>query len=512
MSRLRVAARLFLSFAAMAFLLVLVLGVAFQRMAVMQDASRDLATNWLPSVELVNKMNTLTSDFRIAEFRHVVSTEASDMAKAEQNLAEIGKSLKNDEAAYVELISSPEEKVLYEKFASVWERYLSAHERMISFSRANQNDDARALLDGESRKLFHEASDTLIALVKLNHDGGANAAKDAEAAYDSALWVMLAIGGVAMVVAAGLAVTLIRSITVPLSQAVDVAEQVAAGNLSMRIDTHRQDEFGDLLKAMQRMTTGLADLVGKVRSSSDSIATGASQIATGNADLSQRTEEQASALQQTASTMEELGSTVRLNADNAQHADQLAKKAATVAEQGGEVVSQVVGTMRDIQDSSRKIADIIAVIDGIAFQTNILALNAAVEAARAGEQGRGFAVVAGEVRTLAQRSAEAAKEIKALITASVERVEQGTSLVDQAGSTMNEVVGAIRRVTDIMGEISSSSSEQSSGVSQVGDAVSQMDQVTQQNAALVEESAAAAASLSTQAQMLVGAVSVFRTA
>ncbi len=247
-----------------------------------------------------------------------------------------------------------------------------------------------------------------------------------------------------------------------------------------------------------------------MRNSSDSIATGSAQIASGNADLSQRTEEQASALEETAASMEQLGSTVKANADSAREANQLAISASTVAIQGGEVVGQVVETMKGINDSSKRIADIISVIDGIAFQTNILALNAAVEAARAGEQGRGFAVVASEVRSLAQRSAEAAKEIKVLITASVERVEQGTTLVGQAGTTMVEVVSSIKRVTDIMGEISAASTEQSAGVSQVGEAVSQMDQVTQQNAALVEESAAAAESLKSQAQQLVQAVAVFK--
>jgi methyl-accepting chemotaxis protein len=321
---------------------------------------------------------------------------------------------------------------------------------------------------------------------------------------------------VAVVCLAGLALcswigwVISRSITRPIQQAVTVAQNVAAGDLSSTIEVTTTEETGRLLAALKTMTDSLVRIVGTVRSSSDSIATGSAQIASGNADLSQRTEEQASALQQTAASMDQLGSTVKANAENARQANQLALSASTVAVKGGEVVGQVVVTMKGINDSSKKIADIISVIDGIAFQTNILALNAAVEAARAGEQGRGFAVVASEVRSLAQRSAEAAKEIKSLITASVERVEQGTALVDQAGSTMTEVVNSIKRVTDIMGEISVASNEQSTGVSQVGDAVTQMDQVTQQNAALVEQSAAAAESLKQQAQQLVSAVAVFR--
>jgi methyl-accepting chemotaxis protein len=289
-------------------------------------------------------------------------------------------------------------------------------------------------------------------------------------------------------------------------------ERVKAGDFTQPVVDSARDEFSPLMAALRDMQDALSQVVRTVRGNAESVATASAQIAQGNQDLSQRTEEQASALEQTAASMEQLGSTVRQNSDNARQANQLAQSASSVAVQGGEVVGEVVQTMKGINDSSRRIADIIGVIDGIAFQTNILALNAAVEAARAGEQGRGFAVVASEVRSLAQRSAEAAKEIKTLITASVEQVEQGTALVDKAGSTMQEVVGSIRRVTDIMGEISAASTEQSAGVAQVGDAVSQMDQVTQQNAALVEESAAAAESLRGQAQQLVQAVALFKLA
>ncbi|WP_301260590.1 methyl-accepting chemotaxis protein [Eleftheria terrae] len=289
-----------------------------------------------------------------------------------------------------------------------------------------------------------------------------------------------------------------------------VASGIAAGRLDQSIDLGVAGEEGDLLRTMHRMQQQLSDVVGTIRSGADSVATASSQIAQGNQDLSQRTEQQASALQQTAATMEQLGSTVRNNADSAAQANQLALGASSVAARGGDVVGKVVSTMQGISDSSRKIGDIIGVIDGIAFQTNILALNAAVEAARAGEQGRGFAVVASEVRSLAQRSAGAAKEIKSLIGRSVEQVEQGTVLVDQAGRTMDEIVGSIQRVSDIVAEITSASAEQSSGVQQVGNAVTQMDHTTQQNAALVEESAAAAESLKGQARQLVQAVAVFQ--
>jgi len=303
-----------------------------------------------------------------------------------------------------------------------------------------------------------------------------------------------------------------RTTTRALDSAVRLAESVAAGDLTMRVQPQGRDEVARLLTALQAMTAQLSSVVGTVRQNSESVATASAQIAQGNADLSQRTEEQASALEETAASMEELGSTVQHNADSARQASELARNAATVASQGGVVVQQVVQTMQGINTSSSRIADIIGVIDGIAFQTNILALNAAVEAARAGEQGRGFAVVAGEVRSLAQRSAAAAREIKELITASVAQVGQGTQLVDQAGHTMNDIVNAIRQVSDLVGTISAATAEQSAGISQVGEAVAQMDTTTQQNAALVEESAAAANSLNGQAQQLVQAVAVFRLA
>ena len=301
-----------------------------------------------------------------------------------------------------------------------------------------------------------------------------------------------------------------RSITRPLAQAVDHAQGIAQGNLAQTIAVNGKDETAILLRTLHDMQARLADIVSGVRQNADGVATASTEIAQGNNDLSARTEQQASALQQTAASMEQLGSTVRQNADNAAQANQLAMSANDVASQSGSVVEQMVTTMRDIQDSSQRIADIIGVIDGIAFQTNILALNAAVEAARAGEQGRGFAVVAAEVRALAGRSADAAKEIKGLIDTSVQRVGHGTQLADQAGASMQEMVGAIRRVTDIMGEISAASREQSSGVVQVGAAITQMDRSTQQNAALVEESAAAADNLRGQAAQLVQAMAFFQ--
>ncbi|MDB5998653.1 MAG: hypothetical protein JWP52_352 [Rhizobacter sp.] len=357
--------------------------------------------------------------------------------------------------------------------------------------------------------LFAPAADALQQLTDLQIAVAKETNDQAIARYSAIRAISLAsiVIGLAVAVMFGVAIT--RSITRAVGLAVKVAQTVAGGDLTSRIDTTSTNETGQLMIALKAMNDSLVQVVGQVRQSSDSIATGSSQIASGNADLSQRTEEQASNLQQTAASMEELTSTVKSNADTARQATQLAQSASTVAEQGGVVVGQVVTTMQAITASSQKIADIIGTIDGIAFQTNILALNAAVEAARAGEQGRGFAVVAGEVRSLAQRSAAAAREIKSLITDSVEKVQSGSQQVDQAGRTMTDIVAQVKRVNDLIGEISSATAEQTQGIGQVGDAVSQLDQATQQNAALVEESAAAAESLSQQAAKLVSAVSVF---
>jgi methyl-accepting chemotaxis protein len=364
-------------------------------------------------------------------------------------------------------------------------------------------DKAASGVDRPAQALMKELTLQLVANQKAV---AAQAAGDAD--RNKAIALGLMIFATAAAVAGG--VLLSRQILHPLEQAVQVAELVAHGDLSSSIDTTGKDEVGALLASLNTMQTNLRQMVVNVRQGAEGVATASSEIASGNHDLSSRTESQASALEETAASMEELSAQVKQNADSARQANQLAMSASTVAVKGGEVVGQVVETMKGINESSRKIADIISVIDGIAFQTNILALNAAVEAARAGEQGRGFAVVASEVRSLAGRSADAAKEIKSLISASVERVEQGTSLVDEAGVTMTEVVGSIKRVTDIMGEISAASNEQSLGVAQVGEAVTQMDQATQQNAALVEEMAAAASSLRSQAQELVQVVAVFQ--
>jgi methyl-accepting chemotaxis protein len=408
------------------------------------------------------------------------------------------------------IAASGPEKDLFAKILEQRKAYSASRDGAVKAKAAGNEEEAARLLDKEftpASKLYQDLLQDLVTMQRASMDATANAIDDN--AVDSTK-LMLILAACALLAGAVLSWQLTRGIVRPIRDAVSVAETVASGDLTHRIDASGQDETGALLRALRHMNDSLVGIVSQVRGSTDTIATGSREISAGNLDLSNRTEQQASALEETAASMEELTTTVRQNADNARQANQLAIAASEVAVQGGAVVGQVVTTMGAINDSAKRIVDIIGVIDGIAFQTNILALNAAVEAARAGEQGRGFAVVASEVRNLAQRSAAAAKEIKELITASVNNVDAGAKLVDQAGSTMEQVVGSIRRVTDIMAEITSASQEQTGGIEQVNTAIGQMDQVTQQNAALVEEAAAAAASMQDQAGKLAEVVSVFK--
>jgi len=435
---------------------------------------------------------------------------ASNTASVESNMAEITRIW----GAYMLTKLTVEEEKLAKTFAEDRQKFVQeALQPALTALHANDMAAAQRLMEEKIRPLYTVIKKDVDALVQLQMDEAKreyNAAEQRRTIIFVA-FVVAIVGGIFLATLFGwlMARSIGRQLGAEPGEAADVAQSVGAGDLSTHIAL-RPGDTGSLMAQLKLMQENLAKVVSTVRQSSESVSTASAEIAQGNQNLSARTENQASALEETAASMEELSSTVKQNADNARQANQLAQSASTVAVQGGAVVTQVVSTMKGISDSSKKIADIIGVIDGIAFQTNILALNAAVEAARAGEQGRGFAVVAGEVRNLAGRSADAAKQIKTLITDSVGRVEQGSALADQAGSTMNEIVGSIKRVTDIMGDISAASVEQSAGVSQVGEAVTQMDQATQQNAALVEEMAAAASSLRTQSQELVQAVAVFK--
>ncbi|CAN7545063.1 methyl-accepting chemotaxis protein [Acidovorax delafieldii] len=510
MSNLKIGARLSLAFGLVLLITATIAATGVWRLAVLKEASSRIATvemernalaqEWKAAIDL--NWVRASASLKATDAGYIQSLTA-DMATTSQRASEAQKKLEA-------LVDDPTEKALMERVAVTRKAYVDARAKLLERKKAGE--DVFALVDSDLKPLATAYLQSLADVADNTHkqldEFEGAILQDAVTSQ----WVLALAAMASLVLGALFALWTTRSIVGPVQRAVHAADEISHGNLSVHIPDmgESRNEMAHLLRSLNEMQQNLSRIVGHVRSGSENVATASSEIAQGNNDLSARTEQQASALQETAASMEQLNSTVRQNADNARQANQLAQSASKVAVHGGEVVSQVVDTMKGIHDSSSKIADIIGVIDGIAFQTNILALNAAVEAARAGEQGRGFAVVASEVRSLAGRSADAAKQIKTLINDSVERVAAGTTLVDQAGATMTEVVGSIKRVTDLMGEISAASSEQSQGVAQVGEAVTQMDQVTQQNAALVEEMAAAAASLNNQAQDLVSTVAFFK--
>ena len=458
----------------------------------------------------VTEIHLLAKDNAIASMVILVSSSTDLQAKLSKEISERdSRILGKLEALEKALASQEKEAKLVAEVRKRHKLYVAGVQRIVGMVKDGKQAEAAFAADEEMIPMlapFLTALENLNAnqVENVNLTGAANAGQ-----ISATRLLTLVAGSIAAILAAAAGLWLVRSITAPLKSAVAVAESVSHGDLTYPIKVTGSDEISTLLKALLHMQTSLLSVVTRVRQGSESVASASAQIASGNMDLSSRTEAQAGILERTDASMAQLGEAVRHNADSARQANQLALQASSVAVKGGEVVGRVVSTMKDINDASRKIGDIISVIDGIAFQTNILALNAAVEAARAGEQGRGFAVVASEVRSLAGRSAEAAKEIKSLINASVERVEQGSVLVNEAGTTMTEVVESIRKVSDLVGEISSASSEQANGVAQIGEAVTELDQTTQQNAALVEQMAAAAGSLKSQAGELVQTVAVF---
>jgi methyl-accepting chemotaxis protein len=509
---MKIGPRLGLGFAAVLTLTVIVGIFSINRIGKVNAATVDLATNWLASVQDLGNYQTAVADIRRAEALYVISTKADVYDAQAQRIDELKKRVETSWKKYSTTITPGEEQRLASAIALAQAAYYASLDGTLALKHADDSflQSAGDHYSAKSKAAYDELVASVEADVRLNAAGAQAAYTASEQAYGETRTAVVALLCAAVAIGAGLAFLITRSITRPIARAVGLADRVAAGDLTSVIEVDSNDETGQLLAALKRMNDSLLSVVRNVRDSSDSIATGSAEIATGNADLSQRTEEQASNLQQTAASMEQLTATVKQNTETARHATQLVGSASEAAAGGGRVVGQVVETMGEITASSRKIADIIGVIDGIAFQTNILALNAAVEAARAGEQGRGFAVVASEVRSLAQRSAGAAKEIKSLIGESVTKVESGARLVDEAGKSMTDIVAQVKRVNDLIGEISASSQEQSTGIGQIGDAVSQLDQVTQQNAALVEESAAAAESLKHQAASLALTVSAFK--
>ncbi|HWH80930.1 MAG TPA: methyl-accepting chemotaxis protein [Burkholderiaceae bacterium] len=515
LARMGVGRQLYAAFTLSLVLTAAVGALALDGLARVDAQSAALADKWLRGVGLLADIRNALVEVRDNEVKHGRTGDSSYHAEYEEKIGASSKLVATALAQYQALPAADAERALLGKFTKGWGDYQAAERRVVELGRAKKQQDAADISDGAASMAFDETMGALNKLTQYGFDGGKQAAVDVSVIYTRGrLWVAGLLGA-ALVLGMGMAWAITRHLLRQLGgeplAAAAVAKAVAEGDLTSTIALKAGDERS-LMFRLASMQQALAAAVTDVRRGSENVARASAEIAHGNHDLSSRTEQQASALQETAATMDELGATVRNNADNAKQANQLALGASTVAVKGGAVVEQVVQTMKGINDSSRKIADIIGTIDGIAFQTNILALNAAVEAARAGEQGRGFAVVAAEVRSLAQRSAAAAKEIKTLIQASVERVGQGSELVDQAGRTMTEIVDAIKRVTDIVGEISAASTEQSAGVAQVGQAVTQMDHATQRNAALVEQSAAAAASMTQQAQELVQAVAVFKLA
>jgi methyl-accepting chemotaxis protein len=512
LSSLRLATKLGIAFAVVLALTALVGAVAIWQLTQVNDISMKLSAHWMPSIRVIEDIKSQLARIRTRELQYIISNEQSEMDKYDKVIAKDLVDLHKMQDDYVKLQESAEEKQMYAQLLEMWDRYMIEDGKIRAAARAGDDALAKKLIRGESNKLIVELRGHVDKIVDMYTEGGRAAAVEGNARYTaSRVWILsLVLGSVIVGAAGAVFITgwLMRRLGGEPDYATEIVTRIAAGDLSVRVETRVGDQ-ASLLYAMKSMRDNLANIVGDVRGATATIARASDEIASGNLDLSSRTEQQASSLEETAASMEELTSTVKQNADHAGQANALADTAAGIAQKGSAAVARVVDTMGSIHTSSQKIVDIIAVIDGIAFQTNILALNAAVEAARAGEQGRGFAVVATEVRNLAQRSAAAAKEIKELIGSSVHQVEAGNVLVAEAGTTMNEVLKSVERMHAIMAEISHASREQSAGIEQVNQAITQMDTVTQQNAGLVQQAAHTAQSLQEQAAALDQLVSVF---
>ncbi|GGY03114.1 HAMP domain-containing protein [Massilia dura] len=508
-ANLSIGKRLAFGFAIVCVMLVAMVQLSNSMLARVNQGTHEIVNNRMPKIDATGRMQAEINDIAIALRNMMLSSDTADRQRQREEVVASRQAIDGVLRELDATIEHPKAKDLLREMRTDTERYAAAQETLMGHIGSGADDAARAMLANEMRPLLVRLKATVGEQAALQKEISKAAADRAADTYTSTRNLMWALGIAAVALAALVAWWITRSITGPVGQALGVANTVAAGDLTSRIEADTRDEMGELLRALRRMNESLAATVVTVRRGTDIIATAATEVALGSQDLSSRTEQQASALEETASSMEQLASTVKQNADNARQANSLAATASDVAARGGDVIARVVGTMDDIRASAGRIGDITSVIDGIAFQTNILALNAAVEAARAGEQGRGFAVVASEVRALAQRSAAAAKEIKELIGESTVKVEAGSQLVGEAGATMREIVDSVRRVTDIMTEISAASVEQSAGIEQINRAVVEMDAVTQQNAALVEQAAAASESMREEARRLSEAVAVF---
>jgi methyl-accepting chemotaxis protein len=507
---LRIATRLAVGFGLMILLLLGSQLAGLSMLMRVSDASQELSMRRLPNINDSTRVMLEINDIAIALRNMMLNDNADDRRKQLDEVISSRRDAKEALTHLRERLQSANSIAIYERMNAAHDDYVQAQEKLLNYITSGDSENARNYLNTTMRPLLGALKAAVNEEVTLQQKQARDATEQAHSADELAHRMVVLVSVLSLVIVVLVGWWLTRSITRPLARALRVANTVAAGDLTSHIEVDSRDETGMLLQALKTMNDNLVKTVTAVRSGTETIGTASAEVAAGNLDLSARTEHQASSLEETASSMEELTSTVKQNADNARQANTLAEAASEVAQRGGRVIGEVVGMMGQINASAGKIADIIGVIDGIAFQTNILALNAAVEAARAGEQGRGFAVVATEVRSLAQRSAAAAREIKTLIDGSTQAVGAGSRLVDDAGSTMHEIVDSVRRVTDIIGEITLASVEQTAGIEQINEAVAQMDQVTQQNAALVEQAAAASASLREQAAMLTDTVSVFR--